>query len=467
MVSAPAATVRSLSAPAAATVRSLLACSPHPLAHVQGWEFGGLGIVGTAHIFAIAGPDVVHMPPPVEARGGLRALRFFSAASFTLVAAGLFLMTWRSSVTPRAAPALAAVAASPRAERALAAASPCASSAAASPCASRAACTAAPRCDPPGLDMRRLPSLLAPFVFPQLWDCARPKDALPTKVDHPSQSHEDSWIYDQFYATLPEAERYGHFFVELGAFDGISGSNTYWFEKALDWRGLLIEGHPTNSPLMRSNVMDGRKSSVPLAMSICGLVGVGDKAALGTLNFTKRGEQVGAAADLANPRFLDVWHKGVTEGLTPVDCAPLQSLLDIAGLRDVDLLSLDVEGAELVVLKTIDWTATNIRIVFVELDNDAPDKDAAVRAHLIEQGFEAWPRNPREACAKGEVRLAFGPRSRSLLFSHALLLSPHGSAPQDCTMNEAFINPRFNEVRDAPGRARPRRHRLGTGVACE
>ena len=31
------------------------------------------------------------------------------------------------------------------------------------------------------------------------------------------------------------------FFVELGANDGIKQSNTFYFEKNLSWRGILIE----------------------------------------------------------------------------------------------------------------------------------------------------------------------------------------------------------------------------------
>ncbi len=49
------------------------------------------------------------------------------------------------------------------------------------------------------------------------------------------------------------------------------------------------------------------------------------------------------------------------------------------GLIDIDLFSLNVEGAELFVLATIDFRIANIRVILVELDGGNPSKDTAVR----------------------------------------------------------------------------------------
>ena len=35
-------------------------------------------------------------------------------------------------------------------------------------------------------------------------------------------------------------------FIEVGAFNGVSGSNTYFFEKERGWKGMLIEPHSLN-----------------------------------------------------------------------------------------------------------------------------------------------------------------------------------------------------------------------------
>ena len=45
-----------------------------------------------------------------------------------------------------------------------------------------------------------------------------------------------------------------------------------------------------------------------------------------------------------------------------VACIPLQAMVDAAGLLDINLLSLDVEGGELTVLRTLDLRATNVQV---------------------------------------------------------------------------------------------------------
>ena len=39
-------------------------------------------------------------------------------------------------------------------------------------------------------------------------------------------------------------------FVELGAYDGLSNSNTFMLERCFAWRGLLIEASPSNYKML-------------------------------------------------------------------------------------------------------------------------------------------------------------------------------------------------------------------------
>jgi hypothetical protein len=39
-------------------------------------------------------------------------------------------------------------------------------------------------------------------------------------------------------------EKVNGFAIEMGAIDGISASNTYFFSKAASWKSLLIEANP-------------------------------------------------------------------------------------------------------------------------------------------------------------------------------------------------------------------------------
>jgi FkbM family methyltransferase len=283
--------------------------------------------------------------------------------------------------------------------------------------------------------------VVAPFLFPQLYRCLRGPDQVSKVMEWASQSHEDEWLYTHAFANasfMPEGPWSGTF-VELGALDGYTYSNTWFFEKSLDWRGLLIEGQPKNSAQLRRKAATERESVVAVAASICGLPN-GPRGGAGVLDFTEGHGAVGAAVKHAAEAFMTGWHSK-QPGRVAVACVPLQMLLDRTGLYDIDLFSLDVEGAELAVLETIDFSVTNIRVIIVELDEHDKAQDARVRSLLYNEGFINSPwGSPRVACT-GE-----------------------------CTANEVFVNPHFADRKAGLGRrwtpTKRALYELGTGVSC-
>ena len=125
-------------------------------------------------------------------------------------------------------------------------------------------------------------------------------------------------------------------------------------------------------------------------------------------------------------------------------CIPLQSIIDWTGLNDIDLFSLDVEGAELAVLTTVNFNLTNIHVIVVELDGGNATKDQQVRDHLIDHGFK------NAASELGSIRDACLPGG-------------------DCTINEVFINHRFNARKVENSKKRkslPKHFSYGTGMTC-
>ena len=52
-------------------------------------------------------------------------------------------------------------------------------------------------------------------------------------------------------ALVRESAGRGGSFVELGAFDGVTDSNTFLLEKCFDWRGVLIEANPVRAKCPR------------------------------------------------------------------------------------------------------------------------------------------------------------------------------------------------------------------------
>merc|ERR550532_3541259 len=56
-----------------------------------------------------------------------------------------------------------------------------------------------------------------------------------------SQKGQDKWLYSNIFGPLGLADSSPNYFIEFGARDGIMLSNTYFYEKELGWRGVLIE----------------------------------------------------------------------------------------------------------------------------------------------------------------------------------------------------------------------------------
>lgn len=132
--------------------------------------------------------------------------------------------------------------------------------------------------------------------------------------------------------------RDGGFFVEAGAFDGYTQSNTYHLEQFRGWRGMLVEPMPELAAQARRNR--------PQATVIqCALVGSdypeqSIEMEFGGLTSTISGihDRDWTAAGLTLG-----WHDFRSER---VPARRLSELLDELGGPEVDLLSLDVEGYE-------------------------------------------------------------------------------------------------------------------------
>lgn len=142
-------------------------------------------------------------------------------------------------------------------------------------------------------------------------------------------------------------------FLEIGANDGYSQSNTYYLERFQGWTGVLIEPLPKLFRICRwirrrsacLNVACVADSSVrEVTLLNLDLVSV----ALGLQDIEDEKARVQEGAQLTVPAMT------------------LSSALDLAGHGAVDFMSVDVEGAELSVLGGLDWGRHTPRFLLVE-----------------------------------------------------------------------------------------------------
>lgn len=173
------------------------------------------------------------------------------------------------------------------------------------------------------------------------------------------------------------------YFVELGANDGVTQSNSLYFEKYRNWRGLLVEPTPQNFLKCREN----RSSKDRIYCAACVSFDYSNefvRIAYSNLMSTP----ISLESDIQDPRaHARLGDQFLSGGETVFEfgavARTLNSLLvDAQAPRVVDFLSLDVEGAELEVLKGVDHQAFRFKFALVEC-RDFP----RLNAYLESNGY--------------------------------------------------------------------------------
>ena len=160
------------------------------------------------------------------------------------------------------------------------------------------------------------------------------------------------------------------FFIEAGANDGFTQSNTYYFERMRRWMGILVEPVPElaercrrlrrRSRVVQAALVSADHAGDEIEMEYAGLMSV-------TADAFGDGRERRAHVTKALERK---WAERTYTLRVPA--ATLSEILDShAGEREIDLLSLDVEGAELAALSGLDMTRHVPRHICVEARDPA------------------------------------------------------------------------------------------------
>ena len=187
-----------------------------------------------------------------------------------------------------------------------------------------------------------------------------------------AQDREDVALFDQFFSRTTNGT-----FVEIGALDGISLSNTLAFETVLNWSGLLIEANPALCARLW-------RSARPRSIKRCS--GISDRVALETFEEGRYTSTFHAVS----PETERFGHGRRRRHLVKV--APFGHLLRSAGVSSVDLISLDVEGSEARVLQSMDWNIS-VRVWCIEYQPafTPPAVNASIARILNEHNYVCVP----------------------------------------------------------------------------
>ena len=193
------------------------------------------------------------------------------------------------------------------------------------------------------------------------------------------------WLMRAFH--VPGARRHGHWlfgqgledaylmrifrgrssgwYVDVGANDGVFISNTFALYR-LGWRGICLEPHPQAHAKLLAN----RPRDICLQCAVGNQNGEVELAWDGDVSEGARiggRTRSGHSAKVAIRRLADI----LGENNVP---------------KDFDLLSIDVEGMEIEVLDSLDWSQYSPRVIIVEY-NSGGVVDHATFDYLLAKGY--------------------------------------------------------------------------------
>ncbi len=187
-----------------------------------------------------------------------------------------------------------------------------------------------------------------------------------------SQSGQDRWVLSELMG-----KRDG-FFLDIGAFDGKSFSNTYLLEKKFGWHGICVE--PSDASFRRLQ---------KTRTCIC------DHSLLWKeetdVEFIDAGEYGGVASELSEP-YLRLMERclGVSRSSRIPVKRRTSTVADVlrrhAAPACIDYLSIDTQGSEYEILQGFPFAVHHVRTLTVEHWNQREKRDK-IRTLLTRNGY--------------------------------------------------------------------------------
>jgi FkbM family methyltransferase len=182
---------------------------------------------------------------------------------------------------------------------------------------------------------------------------------------------------DSIINCLTHYKRNG-FYVDVGAFHPKRLSSTYYFYKNQNWNGVVIEPNPVNANLFRKK----RSRDTVVNMGVSKTSGelkyfMFQDASQNTFSEEFKNDRVNENMEVIQTKSISV--------------APLSEILGkhIDNNQEIDYLNVDVEGLDLEVLQSNDWSKYRPKTITVEdihFDADNP-KASDIYSFVKKQGY--------------------------------------------------------------------------------
>jgi FkbM family methyltransferase len=191
-----------------------------------------------------------------------------------------------------------------------------------------------------------------------------------------SQNNQDKYLEEEIYKGYKNG-----FFVDVGAHDGISINNTLYFEKNNNWTGINIE--PISE--VYNKLVINRPNCINLECAITN--NEGEEKFMRVSGYS---EMISGLVNDYDYRHMvrlnnEISEKGGNIDIVNVKTYKLESIFDKYNITNINFLSIDVEGAEFNVIKSINFNKVFIDVIIFE--NNYKDISIEIIKYLKQKGY--------------------------------------------------------------------------------
>lgn len=173
------------------------------------------------------------------------------------------------------------------------------------------------------------------------------------------------------------------FYIDIGANDGVTCSNSYALEKYLKWDGICIEPNPESFIKLSNarkcecinNCLSSKKGKVTFR-SVYGYANM----LSGILDFFDPGHTNRINEEIKN-------HGGSYEDIE-IESKKLQDICAERNLKTINYISIDCEGAEYEILKGLDLLKFQPTLISIETENNPRSSDDKATLYLTENNYK-------------------------------------------------------------------------------
>ena len=193
----------------------------------------------------------------------------------------------------------------------------------------------------------------------------------PNNVFFNSQSGQDEYVESHIFKGYKNG-----FYVDVGAHDGITINNTLYFEKSNNWTGINIEPIKT----VFDKLVNNRPNNINLNCAVCN--NDGETEFLCNTGYTEMISGIKSNFDPRHLQRLDNENRqmGSTTEVIKVTTKKLETIFNENNISHINYLSIDVEGAEFEVIKSINFD--KVFIDLIEFENNFDDVSIPIVKYL-------------------------------------------------------------------------------------